>query len=168
MSNVHGVIPSAAAGVPLTPAKRTRLEYSTAAKTGLIDPATKNDYNFNFPTKNNSSMHTEEFKIPEFIDIENEKIALTYRECVAACSYCKKVVKKNKDSKSKYQSKKSQKTTYGVNNAKNNNQNIVGLAPSSILDTKINNLLLDAQNTIDKKNGKKKLAQKSLNGFQNF
>ncbi|PVU89292.1 hypothetical protein BB561_005441 [Smittium simulii] len=52
MSNVPGVIPSAAAEVPLTPAKRTRLEYSTVAKTGLIDPATKNDYNFNFPSKN--------------------------------------------------------------------------------------------------------------------
>ncbi|PVU92197.1 hypothetical protein BB561_003987 [Smittium simulii] len=33
MSNVPGVIPSAAAEVPLTPAKRTRLEYSTVAKT---------------------------------------------------------------------------------------------------------------------------------------
>ncbi|PVU87964.1 hypothetical protein BB561_006095 [Smittium simulii] len=44
MSNVPGVIPSAAAGVPLIPTKRTRLEYSTVAKTGYIDPATKNDY----------------------------------------------------------------------------------------------------------------------------
>ncbi|PVU85226.1 hypothetical protein BB561_006973, partial [Smittium simulii] len=33
MSNVPGVIPSAAAGVPLIPTKRTRLEYSTVAKT---------------------------------------------------------------------------------------------------------------------------------------
>ncbi|PVU86185.1 hypothetical protein BB561_006789, partial [Smittium simulii] len=82
--------------------------------------------------------NTEEFKIPEFIDIENKKIALTYRGCVPACSYCKKVghwrtecpeVKKNKDIRSKYQSNKSQKTTYGVNNTKNNNQNSVGLAP---------------------------------------
>ncbi|PVU90856.1 hypothetical protein BB561_004679 [Smittium simulii] len=39
MSNVPGVIPSAAAGVPLIPTKRTRLEYSTVAKTGYIDPA---------------------------------------------------------------------------------------------------------------------------------
>ncbi|PVU87239.1 hypothetical protein BB561_006418 [Smittium simulii] len=54
MSNVPGVIPSAAAEVPLTPAKRTRLEYSTVAKTGLIDPASKNDYHFNFPV---SIMH---------------------------------------------------------------------------------------------------------------
>ncbi|PVU95999.1 hypothetical protein BB561_001463 [Smittium simulii] len=44
MSNVPGVIPSAAARVPLIPTKRTRLEYSTVAKTGYIDPATKNDY----------------------------------------------------------------------------------------------------------------------------
>ncbi|PVU90896.1 hypothetical protein BB561_004665 [Smittium simulii] len=42
MSKVPGVIPSAAAGVPLTPAKRTRLEYSTVAKTGLIDIGTNN------------------------------------------------------------------------------------------------------------------------------
>ncbi|PVU95758.1 hypothetical protein BB561_001601 [Smittium simulii] len=55
MSNVPGVIPSAAAGVPLIPTKRTRLEYSTVAKTGYIDPATKNDYNFNFPAKNNQN-----------------------------------------------------------------------------------------------------------------
>ncbi|PVU93370.1 hypothetical protein BB561_003299 [Smittium simulii] len=332
---------NAAAEVPLTPAKRTRLEYSTVAKTGLIGPASKNDYNFNFPTQNNQKnqkttkkfeknnkknnmnttpklnpinftevsikhlldgsepqslkkicfggsdkkigcgwsqfsgdidadieyvssfiveqaiqfmktpifvnenrvelyqtikleegaqiisissaknlstpvvvdeinkifsiygtiidfsafknkktslfhtygikflfkKNTEEFKIPEFIDIEDEKIALTYRECVATCSYCKKVghwrtecpdVKKHKDSRSKYLSNKSQNTTYGVNNTKNNNQNIVGLVPSSILDTKIINLFLDVRNTIDKKNGKKKLAQKSLNEFQNF
>ncbi|PVU90921.1 hypothetical protein BB561_004647 [Smittium simulii] len=33
MSNVPGVIPSAAARVPLIPTKRTRLEYSTVAKT---------------------------------------------------------------------------------------------------------------------------------------
>ncbi|PVU89229.1 hypothetical protein BB561_005481 [Smittium simulii] len=33
MPRVPGVIPSAAAEVPLTPAKRTRLEYSTVAKT---------------------------------------------------------------------------------------------------------------------------------------
>ncbi|PVU89479.1 hypothetical protein BB561_005338, partial [Smittium simulii] len=33
MSNVPGVIPSAAAGVHLIPTKRTRLEYSTVAKT---------------------------------------------------------------------------------------------------------------------------------------
>ncbi|PVU98023.1 hypothetical protein BB561_000151 [Smittium simulii] len=52
MPRVPGVIPSAAARVSLTPAKRTRLEYSTVANTGLIDPATKNDYNFNFPSKN--------------------------------------------------------------------------------------------------------------------
>ncbi|PVU87260.1 hypothetical protein BB561_006409 [Smittium simulii] len=52
MSNVPGVIPSAAAGVHLIPTKRTRLEYSTVAKTGYIDPATKNDYNFNFPKQN--------------------------------------------------------------------------------------------------------------------
>ncbi|PVU89232.1 hypothetical protein BB561_005473 [Smittium simulii] len=143
-----------------------------------------------FKNKNTSLSHTygikflfkkntEEFKIPEFIDIDDEKIALTYRGCVAACSYCKKVghwrtecpeIKKNKDIRSKYQSNKSQKTTYGDNNTKNNNQNIFGLAPSSILDTKINNLFLDVQNNIDKKNGKKKLklAQKSLNEFQNF
>ncbi|PVU86857.1 hypothetical protein BB561_006521, partial [Smittium simulii] len=37
--SVSGVIPSAAAGVPLIPTKRTRLEYSTVAKTGYIDPA---------------------------------------------------------------------------------------------------------------------------------
>ncbi|PVU93121.1 hypothetical protein BB561_003460 [Smittium simulii] len=55
MSNVPGVIPSAAAGVHLIPTKRTRLEYSTVAKTGYIDPATKNDYNFNFPAKNNQN-----------------------------------------------------------------------------------------------------------------
>ncbi|PVU89261.1 hypothetical protein BB561_005460 [Smittium simulii] len=55
MLNVPGVIPSATADVSLTPAKRTRLEYSTVAKTGLIDPATKNDYNFNFPAKNNQN-----------------------------------------------------------------------------------------------------------------
>ncbi|PVU88598.1 hypothetical protein BB561_005763, partial [Smittium simulii] len=30
--------------------------------------------------------NTEEFKIPEFIDIEDVKIALTYRGCVAACN----------------------------------------------------------------------------------
>ncbi|PVU96551.1 hypothetical protein BB561_001110 [Smittium simulii] len=35
MSNVPGVIPSAAAEVPLTPTKRTRLEYSTVAKTAF-------------------------------------------------------------------------------------------------------------------------------------
>ncbi|PVU96945.1 hypothetical protein BB561_000880, partial [Smittium simulii] len=41
MSNVPGVIPSAAAGVPLIPTKRTRLEYSTVAKTvsGVIPSA---------------------------------------------------------------------------------------------------------------------------------
>ncbi|PVU89005.1 hypothetical protein BB561_005612 [Smittium simulii] len=33
MSNVPGVIPSAAAGMPYHSAKRTRLEYSTVAKT---------------------------------------------------------------------------------------------------------------------------------------
>ncbi|PVU87703.1 hypothetical protein BB561_006208, partial [Smittium simulii] len=55
MSNVPGVIPSAAAGVPLIPTKRNRLEYSTVAKTGYIDPATKNDYNFNFPSKNSQN-----------------------------------------------------------------------------------------------------------------
>ncbi|PVU93532.1 hypothetical protein BB561_003214 [Smittium simulii] len=38
MSKVPGVIPSAAAGVPLTPAKRTRLEYSTVAKTDNSTP----------------------------------------------------------------------------------------------------------------------------------
>ncbi|PVU87888.1 hypothetical protein BB561_006137 [Smittium simulii] len=42
MPKVSGVIPSAAAGVPLIPTKRTRLEYSTAAKTVLIDPASPN------------------------------------------------------------------------------------------------------------------------------
>ncbi|PVU93754.1 hypothetical protein BB561_003054 [Smittium simulii] len=52
MSNVPGVIPSAAAGVHLIPTKRNRLEYSTVAKTGYIDPATKNDYKFNFLPKN--------------------------------------------------------------------------------------------------------------------
>ncbi|PVU90352.1 hypothetical protein BB561_004905, partial [Smittium simulii] len=39
MPKVPGAIPSAAAGVPYNSAKRTRLEYSTFAKTGLIDPA---------------------------------------------------------------------------------------------------------------------------------
>ncbi|PVU97314.1 hypothetical protein BB561_000628 [Smittium simulii] len=52
MPKVSGVIPSAAAGVPLIPTKRTRLEYSTVAKTGYIDPASKNDYNLNFLPKN--------------------------------------------------------------------------------------------------------------------
>ncbi|PVU93944.1 hypothetical protein BB561_002917, partial [Smittium simulii] len=55
MPKILGVIPSAAAEVPLTPAKRTHLEYSTVAKTGYIDPATKNDYKFNFPAKNNQN-----------------------------------------------------------------------------------------------------------------
>ncbi|PVU94246.1 hypothetical protein BB561_002696, partial [Smittium simulii] len=41
MPKVSGVIPSAAAG--------------TVAKTGYIDPATKNDYKFNFPAKNNQN-----------------------------------------------------------------------------------------------------------------
>ncbi|PVU89094.1 hypothetical protein BB561_005559, partial [Smittium simulii] len=40
MSNVPGAIPSAA-------------EYSTVAKTGLIDLVPKNDHYFNFPSKNN-------------------------------------------------------------------------------------------------------------------
>ncbi|PVU89593.1 hypothetical protein BB561_005258 [Smittium simulii] len=53
MPRVPGVIPSAAAGVPYHSAKRTRLEYSTVAKTGLIDPASKNDYNLYFPAQNN-------------------------------------------------------------------------------------------------------------------
>ncbi|PVU94930.1 hypothetical protein BB561_002176 [Smittium simulii] len=51
-TKLPGVIPSSAAEVPLTPAKRTRLEYITTAKTGLIDPVPKNDYYFNFPSKN--------------------------------------------------------------------------------------------------------------------
>ncbi|PVU86325.1 hypothetical protein BB561_006743 [Smittium simulii] len=38
-NKVPGAIPSAAAGGPYHSAKRTRLEYSTVAKTGLIDPA---------------------------------------------------------------------------------------------------------------------------------
>ncbi|PVU85854.1 hypothetical protein BB561_006888 [Smittium simulii] len=41
MSNVPGAIPSAAAGMPYHSAKRTRLEYSTVVKTGLIDPSLK-------------------------------------------------------------------------------------------------------------------------------
>ncbi|PVU93827.1 hypothetical protein BB561_003014, partial [Smittium simulii] len=53
MPRLPGAIPSAAAGVPYHPAKSTRLEYSTIAKTVLIDPASKNDYHFNFPTQNN-------------------------------------------------------------------------------------------------------------------
>ncbi|PVU94697.1 hypothetical protein BB561_002329 [Smittium simulii] len=40
MSSVPNVIPSAAAELPLLSEKRTHLEYSTAAKTGLNDPAT--------------------------------------------------------------------------------------------------------------------------------
>ncbi|PVU92093.1 hypothetical protein BB561_004042 [Smittium simulii] len=52
MQKVPGVIPSSAAGVPYHSAKRTRLEYSTVAKTGLIDPVSKPDYHFNFPPKN--------------------------------------------------------------------------------------------------------------------
>ncbi|PVU93650.1 hypothetical protein BB561_003140 [Smittium simulii] len=52
MPKVPGVIPSAAAGVPYHSAKRTRLEYSTVAKTDYIDPATKNNYNFNFSKQN--------------------------------------------------------------------------------------------------------------------
>ncbi|PVU94698.1 hypothetical protein BB561_002331 [Smittium simulii] len=52
ISNVPNVIPNAAAELSLPPVKRTRLEYSTVAKTGYIDPATKNDYYFNFPPKN--------------------------------------------------------------------------------------------------------------------
>ncbi|PVU95766.1 hypothetical protein BB561_001609 [Smittium simulii] len=236
MSNVPGVIPSAAAGVPLTPANRTRLEYSTVAKTGSDkkigcgwsqfsgdidadieyvslfigdiyasiqhDAVAKTTYfifykveqaiqfmktpifvderrvelyqtikleegaqiisissnkNLSTPTyspygtiidfsafknKITSLFHTygikflfkkntEEFKIPEFIDIENEKIALTYRGCVPACSYCKKIghwrtkcpeVKKQRQCPKYYRQKK----------------------------------------------WKKKLAQKSLNEFQNF
>ncbi|PVU88202.1 hypothetical protein BB561_005975 [Smittium simulii] len=42
MSNVPGVIPSAAAGVPLIPTKRTRLEYSTVAKTAIKDSVKPN------------------------------------------------------------------------------------------------------------------------------
>ncbi|PVU86895.1 hypothetical protein BB561_006508 [Smittium simulii] len=49
---IPGVIPCAAAGIPYYSSKRTRLEYSTVAKTGLIDPVPKNDYYFNFPPKN--------------------------------------------------------------------------------------------------------------------
>ncbi|PVU86284.1 hypothetical protein BB561_006760, partial [Smittium simulii] len=56
MPRVPGVIPSAVAGVPYHSAKRTRLEYSTVAKTGLIDPASKNYYHFNFPTQNNQKI----------------------------------------------------------------------------------------------------------------
>ncbi|PVU93719.1 hypothetical protein BB561_001615 [Smittium simulii] len=52
MPKVPGVISSAAAGMPYHSAKRTRLEYSTVAKTGLIDPVPKNDYYFNFSQKN--------------------------------------------------------------------------------------------------------------------
>ncbi|PVU94688.1 hypothetical protein BB561_002348 [Smittium simulii] len=261
MSNVLDVSQNAAAELPFPLAKRTRSEYSTVAKTGLIGPVSKNYYYFNFKLKNNQSatisklrstkktqhrkrrwfsgiiaachaadpgsipglrillkLHkldydnnkrfinllepmpgdmknlasqdggtqiitisntkngnirkvveavnntftknaiiydfsafknkktslsqtygikflfkkdTDEFKISEFLDIEDEKIALTYR------------------GRSKYLSNKSQNTTYGMNNTKNNNQNINGLAPN-------------------KKNSKKKLAQKSLNEFQNF
>ncbi|PVU89789.1 hypothetical protein BB561_005163, partial [Smittium simulii] len=47
---VPGVIPSAADGLPYHSAKRTRLEYSTVVKTGLIDPASKNDYHLYFPS----------------------------------------------------------------------------------------------------------------------
>ncbi|PVU88442.1 hypothetical protein BB561_005859, partial [Smittium simulii] len=66
MPRVPGVIPSAAAGVPLTPAKRTRLEYSTVAKTGYIDPASKNDYNFNFPAQNNQKNQKNEKNIKKY------------------------------------------------------------------------------------------------------
>ncbi|PVU90084.1 hypothetical protein BB561_005023, partial [Smittium simulii] len=51
VSNVSGVIPSAAAGGPYHSAKRTRLEYSTVTKTGLIEPVLKTNYYFNFELK---------------------------------------------------------------------------------------------------------------------
>ncbi|PVU87810.1 hypothetical protein BB561_006160 [Smittium simulii] len=41
MSNVPVVLPSAAAGVPLIPTKRTRLEYSTVAKTDSVKKVVK-------------------------------------------------------------------------------------------------------------------------------
>ncbi|PVU87094.1 hypothetical protein BB561_006464 [Smittium simulii] len=81
MPKVNGVIPSAAAEPPhwmsativgkttdgsVTPAKRTRLEYSTVAKTGLIEPAAKNDYYFNFPAKNNQNNQKNQKKIEKF------------------------------------------------------------------------------------------------------
>ncbi|PVU86594.1 hypothetical protein BB561_006650, partial [Smittium simulii] len=65
MSNVPGVIPSSAAGVPYHSAKRTRLEYSTVAKTGLIDPVSKNDYHFDFPPKN---IQKTQVSIKHFLD----------------------------------------------------------------------------------------------------
>ncbi|PVU89455.1 hypothetical protein BB561_005341 [Smittium simulii] len=54
MSNVPSVVPSAT-NVPFLPsAKRTRVDYSTEKYTGLIDPVTKKDINFDLRTKNNT------------------------------------------------------------------------------------------------------------------
>ncbi|PVU93026.1 hypothetical protein BB561_003494, partial [Smittium simulii] len=54
MSNVHNASQSAAAEPLLPSAKCTHVDCSTGNYTGLIDPATKNNYNFDLKSKNNT------------------------------------------------------------------------------------------------------------------
>ncbi|PVU95377.1 hypothetical protein BB561_001855 [Smittium simulii] len=66
MSNVPGVIQSAAAGVPLIPTKRTRLEYSTVAKTAPKNAMeTKINNLFVDINKNINQKAQKKFKEPE-------------------------------------------------------------------------------------------------------
>ncbi|PVU93427.1 hypothetical protein BB561_003292 [Smittium simulii] len=86
-SNVQNVIPSAAAELPFLSKKRTRLEYSTVAKKGLIDPVTKNNYNFALKSKNNTKNQIrptiyKEISVKYFLDdsalTKLKKCALTF------------------------------------------------------------------------------------------
>ncbi|PVU96694.1 hypothetical protein BB561_001028 [Smittium simulii] len=99
MSNVPGDIPSAAAGIPWIPTKRTRLEYSTVAKTGYIDPATKNDYKHD--------MHYNDALEPLIDDI------LEWLNCKLGAHCRKEIIKKiRKSSKNKKHTKKNSNSNF--------------------------------------------------------
>ncbi|PVU91745.1 hypothetical protein BB561_004232 [Smittium simulii] len=79
MSNVPGVIPSAAAGVPLIPTKRTRLEYSTVAKT--VYPELKTHINYVFKIRNRTYWTARRYAKSGFIE----------KRFIEECPFCRNI-----------------------------------------------------------------------------
>ncbi|PVU91195.1 hypothetical protein BB561_004516 [Smittium simulii] len=136
---------------------------NTFTKNGII-------YDFSaYKNKKSGKFHTfrikflfkktiDSFEIPTFLEIKNFFLALTYRGCKPVCIFCKQHKHCKSDcpelKKFKQNNKKHSKSALKIN------QNIVGLAPKSAMETTINTLFANSNSKISQEAVKKNKKQK--------
>ncbi|PVU97736.1 hypothetical protein BB561_000370 [Smittium simulii] len=171
MPKVPGVIPSAAAGVPLIPTKRTRLEYSTVAKTGLIDPPKKSKNQkkkFEKISKKNKMITNPKLSAKNYTEVSIKHLLdgsepQSLKKICFGCSG-----KSIGCGWSQFSGYIEYVSSFIVEQAIQSMKTPIFVNERRVVLYQTIKLEEDVQNIIDKKNGKKKLVLKSLNEFQNY